>query len=846
MKFLCKECKGINEVDFDDQFINCGHCNAVCKVPEPLTEGVVIDDFLILKLLGNGGVGNVFLAHDFPLDRKIALKILHEEICQDEKFNTDFVREARSVASLNHNNIIQAYKVGEDEGRLFFAMEFVEGQNLLDMLRNEGSLDEMLVLDVAYDISLALGYAWDKRELVHRDIKPENIMISDQGVTKLMDLGLSCQANEMVDDGDKISGTPQYISPEQILGYEIDIRTDFYCLGGSLYHMLAGQFPFDGNLKEMVRKHIQEPPLSLKKLKPNITGSTVKLIQKLMNKKPEERFQTSEELCKEIKHCKRLLADHRKGKKHLALKGNAPTSYTVTNTERLRRQKKHEPEDKNPWKVPLNIICCLVMFIVIGVIFLGDNEDVNTRETVKSKTAENQTKVIQGTPDIVREKSENPSEELKESPGLNSYKFEVDLEKINSISQVNSFYEGVFEGVDYGDVEGVNFGYIFEGFINIPETKSYELKLKTDNYCHVEVDDHKVISHVFELLETTKNISLTKGKRKIKVVTYQTDKSAFSLSLKVDGDVLDNSYLSHYKNESDSPIITKDELLSIKSLIESGQKIHKDKVAPKGNSSKSVSETSQKAKEPILYFSFDDSQVEVEGEGLKNSLYGTLNILVDNAVKGRGGNLAKKITKTYKDQIKVINTGVKNQALQFSGISEHRGVFFSGIQAFDDRNYTVSFWFKLKSRRGYQYLAEKTGYSKTSSGWAILTHENNLCVRVVDTFGNIASEKIDISESFGKWQNLVMTVDSDKGVLESYLDGSREGWTSKKTKGGTNTFKQGARVQAKDDMVLGNIKSRRRPFVGFIDELTIWQRVLTEKEVMENFQNASQAMKEIE
>ena len=239
MKFLCQECKGINEVDFDGKFINCGHCNAICKVPEPLSEGVVIDDFLILKLLGKGGMGNVLLAHDFPLDRNVALKILHEEISQDEKFNTDFVREARSVASLNHNNIIQAYKVGEDDGRLFFAMEFVEGQNLLDMLKNEGSLDEMLVLDVAYDIAQALGYAWEKRQLVHRDIKPENIMISDQGVTKLMDLGLSCQASAMEDDGDKISGTPHYISPEQILGYDIDIRTDFYCLGASLYHMLS-------------------------------------------------------------------------------------------------------------------------------------------------------------------------------------------------------------------------------------------------------------------------------------------------------------------------------------------------------------------------------------------------------------------------------------------------------------------------------------------------------------------------------------------------------------------------------------------------------------------------------
>ena len=686
MKFLCKECKGINEVDFDDQFLNCGHCNAVCKVPEPLTEGVVIDDFLILKLLGNGGMGNVFLAHDFPLDRKIALKILHEDISQDEKFNTDFVREARSVASLNHNNIIQAYKVGEDEGRLFFAMEFVEGQNLLDMLKNEGSLDEMLVLDVAYDISLALGYAWDKRKLVHRDIKPENIMISDQGVTKLMDLGLSCQANELVDDGDKISGTPQYISPEQILGYEIDIRTDFYCLGASLYHMLAGQFPFDGNLKEMVRKHIQEPPLSLKKLKPEVTGSTVKLIQKLMSKKPEERFQTSEELCKEVKHCKRLLADHRKGRKHLALKGNAPTSYTVTNTERLRRQKKHEQEEKNPSKVPVSIICGLALIIVISSIFLLVGNEDKTELPTQSNTDS-----IKIQKPVVKEYSKNDEPvSLEEKPGLNKYKFKVNLKDINKLSQVQSLYDGSYENIGEVNFENDNAGYILKGLINVPENGSYELNLKSGGYCHVELDGYKVISHASNLPETTKKLALTKGKRKIKIVLYQTKKSNALLDLKVNGKSLDPSLLSHFKNEKETPEISKGELLGIKDLIDSGKKVPREKLKKTEENASSKTKTAEIKKvkepkepeelkepeEPVLYFSFDESQVEIEGKGLKSSLYGALNIFDNNKFKAKGGKLGDKVTKTYKDQIKVVNSGVRNQSLEFSGSREHRGIAF--------------------------------------------------------------------------------------------------------------------------------------------------------------------------
>ena len=152
-------------------------------------------------------------------------------------------------------------------------------------------------------------------------------MLTNEGSAKVMDLGLSRRMDDgLVDDG-MITGTPQYISPEQILGNDIDIRTDFYCLGASLYHMLAGKFPFEGNLQEIVRNHIQEPPVSLKKLKPEVSGCTVKVIQTLMNKKPQERYQTAAELCRDIKNSKRLLVDYRKGKKHLSLKGREAWMY---------------------------------------------------------------------------------------------------------------------------------------------------------------------------------------------------------------------------------------------------------------------------------------------------------------------------------------------------------------------------------------------------------------------------------------------------------------------------------------------------------------------------------------
>ncbi len=318
MKFQCQACQGLIQIDFDDPMVNCGICNAICEVPPPFGPSVVIDDFMIIKLLGEGGMGSVYLAHQFSLDREVALKILKGTIAENEQFRNEFIKEARSVASLNHQNIIQAYKVGIDDDILFFAMEYVEGQTLQDLLKQDGALMEMQVLSFAQDIAVALGYAWEKRQLVHRDIKPENIMLANDGHTKLMDLGLSCHAGEDDGDDDKISGTPQYISPEQILGDAIDIRTDFYCLGASLYHLLSGGFPFEGNLREMVQKHLKEPPPNLKKKRPDLNTATIKLVHKLMNKDPDDRFPSSEALLKEIVHCKKLLIDDKKGKKHFS------------------------------------------------------------------------------------------------------------------------------------------------------------------------------------------------------------------------------------------------------------------------------------------------------------------------------------------------------------------------------------------------------------------------------------------------------------------------------------------------------------------------------------------------
>ena len=316
MKFQCKNCDGIIISEIETGIASCGLCGADWPIPRPFSEGVVIDDFLILKKIGEGGMGDVFLAYDFPLDRNVAVKVLKSEISKDTELRNDFIKEARSVASLNHQNIVQAYKVDFDEdNNLFFVMEYVEGNTLRDIMNKEDNVNELRILEIAIDIVDALGHAWTKRQLVHRDIKPENIMISDEdGKSKLMDLGLSCHVGEEPEKEGMISGTPQYISPEQIMGNSLDIRTDFYCLGASLYHILSGREPFDGTFEEMVMKHLSESPEPLQKLRPDLSNATVEVIECLMEKEPSKRFQTAKALISALNSSKSLVSEKKKSR----------------------------------------------------------------------------------------------------------------------------------------------------------------------------------------------------------------------------------------------------------------------------------------------------------------------------------------------------------------------------------------------------------------------------------------------------------------------------------------------------------------------------------------------------
>jgi eukaryotic-like serine/threonine-protein kinase len=319
VRFQCIHCHGLVAIDDSEQgeHVGCGHCDQPVQVPDSkFSPQSVIDDFVIENMLGRGGMGIVYKAHQMSLDRPVALKILMNQYATDNDFIIDFIREARAAARLNHPYIVQAYAVGQDDSTYFLAMEYVEGQTMKQIMDVDRTVPLEFALNVVSQVSEALGFAWSEQKLIHRDIKPDNIMITGDNIAKLMDLGLSRFANDKLadtEDEDEVMGTPQYICPEQLIGMPMDVRGDLYSLGATLYHAVTGEFPFQGhNAAEIAKKHLQEPLTPANVHNPSIPPSVCKLIEKMMAKHPDDRHSSTAELIKEINQIKASLTSSKR------------------------------------------------------------------------------------------------------------------------------------------------------------------------------------------------------------------------------------------------------------------------------------------------------------------------------------------------------------------------------------------------------------------------------------------------------------------------------------------------------------------------------------------------------
>ncbi|MFH1489238.1 MAG: protein kinase [Pseudomonadota bacterium] len=284
----------------------CPDCHAFCVVQDTAEEikgGTVFVDFEIDRLIGRGGMGIVYLGRQISLDRPVAVKVLKQSIAQNEEFIHRFTREARTAAQIIHNNIVQIYFVGREKDTFFIAMEYVDGKSVREILNEEKRIPEQRALDIIYQSALGLKRAHDMN-ILHRDIKPDNLILNKQGEVKVADFGLALDLEETKRKGGpvKLEGSPHYMSPEQAMKGQVNFSSDIYSLGASLYHMVTSVPPFTGNSPAaIIAKHVTDYPRSPKEMNPDLSRGICHVIQKMMAKRPEERFKDMGALLSELK-----------------------------------------------------------------------------------------------------------------------------------------------------------------------------------------------------------------------------------------------------------------------------------------------------------------------------------------------------------------------------------------------------------------------------------------------------------------------------------------------------------------------------------------------------------------
>lgn len=272
----------------------CPNCGSAFSQVRDFGPGAVIGQYRILKELGSGGIGQVFMAH--PVDNpglRIALKVLQKEFLDNATVRERFNREIRLLASLNLDYIVRYYNSWNDENGEYLAMEYIDGMNLAQMVDQDYEFTPDVVLEIMETLAMVFRYAYDRLELLHRDIKPSNIMISNNGELKILDFGLakSLKEDNMLTLNGRVMGSPGFMSPEQFRNAkDVDVTADIFSLGATAYFLLTRKNPFDGeNELELYQNMISTTPESIRKQNPAVSEHMETLIMSMLSKEPKKR-----------------------------------------------------------------------------------------------------------------------------------------------------------------------------------------------------------------------------------------------------------------------------------------------------------------------------------------------------------------------------------------------------------------------------------------------------------------------------------------------------------------------------------------------------------------------------
>ena len=267
-----------------------------------ITKGQKINDrYEIIRAIGEGGMANVYLGYDTILDRNVAIKVLRGDLSNDEKFVRRFQREALSASSLAHQNIVEMYDVGEDDGVYYIVMEYVDGKTLKQLLKKRGTLTLSEAIDIMSQLTDGMAHAHDSY-IIHRDLKPQNIMIKDDGQIKITDFGIAMALNStQLTQTNSVMGSVHYLPPEQASGKGCTIKSDIYSMGIIFYELLSGSLPFRGdNAVEIALKHMREPLPSLRDTNNAIPQSIENIIRKSTAKNPKNRYDSARSMHEDL------------------------------------------------------------------------------------------------------------------------------------------------------------------------------------------------------------------------------------------------------------------------------------------------------------------------------------------------------------------------------------------------------------------------------------------------------------------------------------------------------------------------------------------------------------------